>query len=457
MNASYKRVSKQTADTVDAANKRVDAAQRELWRVAERAADTHRRLLKHRAAVLSHSLRALERRAAPSTVGGADTDADAMGSGYSTPSRSAQLSPTSSVASAAASVSAKARFDGAHLFAGHENAVAPRRARGPLSAAEVGALEEKLRSTREALEAAEAQRAVAAQELAMVRAERENADAMLGVEAQRTEEARMDAEEAAARAEEMEERVRALEEERGAWERDRRTLDEREREVEVLERRLEVLEEQSGEAAQLQTIAATARAEGNEEAAQLRAEMERVRTAADAERARWAAEREELVERQKDEVDAAREELRALAQAHDIPMFSRELTLSALVTGIGKHLETRGGGAGRREDVEARRRLEAQAEADAEQRRALMQELSAARADTKELEARLRVSNACAPVHPSLTPLLGPTRSKPTALRILQRNAHRCPRSSTPATPRRSSRSCSLCGASCRRPRRARR
>ncbi|KAH7102962.1 Up-regulated during septation-domain-containing protein [Auriculariales sp. MPI-PUGE-AT-0066] len=87
LNLSHAQVAKPTSDKLDAANRKVEAAQRELFKVSERANDVRRRLLEHRTAVLALSLRSLE----------AKQQGDAA--------------------------QAHDRFDGAHLFAGNIDAV----------------------------------------------------------------------------------------------------------------------------------------------------------------------------------------------------------------------------------------------------------------------------------------------------------------------------------------------
>ena len=121
-NASYKNVSKQTTEQVEAGNRKIESVQADLWRISERANGVQRRLLEHRAAVLSHSVRSLEKKIAP-------PDGDSTTSGYTSPSRSSQMSPTSSSVTSMTTVSSKGRFE--HFFAGHSDAVVPHPLRHP--------------------------------------------------------------------------------------------------------------------------------------------------------------------------------------------------------------------------------------------------------------------------------------------------------------------------------------
>ncbi|KAJ7656872.1 Up-regulated during septation-domain-containing protein [Mycena polygramma] len=82
-NAAHKKVSKHSAEQLDAANKRVDTTEREVLRVSDRVNDIHKRFLEHRAGVLSFSVRTMERKMAP-PEGNPD-------SGYNTPPAAREL------------------------------------------------------------------------------------------------------------------------------------------------------------------------------------------------------------------------------------------------------------------------------------------------------------------------------------------------------------------------------
>ncbi|TFY58117.1 hypothetical protein EVG20_g8274 [Dentipellis fragilis] len=360
VNVAHKRVSKQSSEQVDTANKKVETAQRELWRVLERTNDVYRRLLEHRAAVLGFSVRELERKTATNNGNGAGAE---TASGYSTPSRSTQLSPVSSVTSA--SISSKARFDGAHL-------------RRPL--AEVLALEERLRLLSEEMET------------------REGEVALLKEERGELEERARGGGEMAGRVRELEDDLMRYHQERDAWEDERRVLEERGRQVEILERRLEVLEEKSGESVDLQDRLLRAEASGRadtdrlrEEFAAERARWDDERQAWEREKALWQQQRDEWIhekdsieEKCKDEIDNAREGLRALVQQHDIPLYSRDTTLAVLVDALGKHLESGGGSTKVRQEIEEQLALEM------EKRQVVTSQLDDARARVASLEKQLK-------------------------------------------------------------------
>ncbi|EIW76297.1 hypothetical protein CONPUDRAFT_139697 [Coniophora puteana RWD-64-598 SS2] len=272
VNAPHKTVSRQTEEQVAAAERKVDEAQKELWRVADRANDVQRRLLEHRAGVLGYTVSKMERTMAPPQLPphlpfDDDYAANGIGSGGpSTPSRA--LSPgASSVASATSATthSSAARFDGAHLFAGHAQAQLPR---APPSVVEVLALEARLRKATDALADANRRQAESARELAHLRLEKAQVEATMSMELQSAEE------NAAALETELRPRLEGLLAEREAWEADRARLEEREEEVERLEGRLEALEERSGESVESTRVLETALEEARAErdAAQQRAE-----------------------------------------------------------------------------------------------------------------------------------------------------------------------------------------
>uniref|UniRef100_D8PQL7 Up-regulated during septation protein 1 domain-containing protein n=1 Tax=Schizophyllum commune (strain H4-8 / FGSC 9210) TaxID=578458 RepID=D8PQL7_SCHCM len=167
VNSSHRKVSKQTEEQLGAANRRVETAQKELWRVSERANEVHRRLLEHRAGVLSLSVRSLEKKNAPPPP---NNDAAGHDSGYDTP-----MSPVSASTSSARTHAA-ARFDGAHLFAGHADAVVPKRKSPSGGADEIEALEQKLKVATEALAAAGKKQAEMARELSIMRLEKETVE-----------------------------------------------------------------------------------------------------------------------------------------------------------------------------------------------------------------------------------------------------------------------------------------
>ena len=225
-------------DQLDVASKKVESTQKELYRISERYNEIQRKLLEHRAGVLSRSVKSLERKTTTVTTAGTMDDTTTTTSGSSTPNRSSQMSPitASSVTSVQTAASSKGRFDGAHLFAGHVDAlpVSPRSparqmtngtgsAVAALSGAATAELEEKLQAATAALEAATAQHAEMARELEGVRREKEQLEGTLGAE----QGAVRELQEEVARMGAMETQLHAMAGEQGAWAEERAEMERR--------------------------------------------------------------------------------------------------------------------------------------------------------------------------------------------------------------------------------------
>lgn len=313
VNASHKRVSKQTDEQLESANRRVELAQRELWRVSERSNEVHRKLLEHRAGVLAFSVRSLESKmTVPPPVNGTDESA------YSTPNRSSQMGPVSSVTSA--STSSKPRFDGAHLFAGHADAVIPKFPKGPLSNSDVAELEEKLKTVNQAMDAATTKQAETARELSLLRLEKEQVETTMAMELQTAEETIMSLEKELPRLEGLNTQLEDLRREKKAWEKERETL----------EGRLEVLEENSADAMQLKQLLADAKELSTTEIKEMRAQWE-------SDKAQWERDKAESA-KVREELEGGVNALRLLTATHGIPVMSGNVQLSAIVDSVGLHL-----------------------------------------------------------------------------------------------------------------------
>lgn len=310
-----KRISKQTDEQLESAGRRVDTAQKELWRVSERFSEVQRRLLEHRAGILGFSVRSLEKQVKKVTSDGEDEDE----SGFSTPNRSTQMSPTpSSVTSVSVSTNSK-RFDGAHLFAGHVDALVPRMPKGPLSTADAAALEAKLKTAHEAMQATQKQHAELTRDLGMVRLEKEQVETTLGMDLRDAEETIQRLEMELPRLEGLERELEELRREKSKWGRERETL----------EGRLEVLEEQSGDKGQMEQLLARKDLELRD----LREQMEQQNKNSQL------------------ELENGVNGLRMLAATHGIPVMSGGATLPGITESLSLHLnevaaqlQTPGGG-----------------------------------------------------------------------------------------------------------------
>ncbi|KAI0065763.1 hypothetical protein BV25DRAFT_1821443 [Artomyces pyxidatus] len=377
------RISRQTTDEVAAANRRVDAAQREVWRVKERACEVARRLTEHRAGVLGAVVMENERKGA-----GEDAEADAEVD---------MLSPVSSVSGGLTLGSA--RFDGAHLFAGNEGAIVPGSRRGKASRKEIEALEEQLRAKDDELRLKD-------EELEGIRGlvkDLESEKEVLAMGGER-------AAELEGQVQELERELERLEMERRALAAGREEMFEVQGRVRELESELEAMErERDGVRREVGRVKSEADAERaawvleraafiaeksrwEEEKAQFA--LDRTRWAADSqrwgdERDRWEHEREELQEQSKVDIGQAREGLRMLVQKHDVPIYSRETGLDVLVDALGRHLDNLSANARNAQSTaEEQRKLEDLLASEMEKRSTISQELESAREEVKALKTR---------------------------------------------------------------------
>ena len=422
-NAPYKNVSKQTSEELEAANRRVDTTQTEVWRLSERSNEIQRKLLEHRAAVLSQSVRNLEKKLAPHDENGAESST----SGYSTPNRSSQMSPTGTSVTSVATSSSKGRFDGAHFFAGHSDAIIPRTFKPLRTPSDIASLEDNLKSVTELLEETKTKLAATARELAELRLAKEQIQTSMALSLQSAEET-----------------IAELQQEQEEWMRDRAELETRRREVDTLERRLEVLEEESGEATEIKTLLAQEREKSVALVAEKDREIEELNLMYEADRTAWDVEKETLQHGSdsQDLLEEHAQSLQALLQEHGVQMGAQDVSLETLMSSLRSHLEAIRAQLeiqeqGYRELVEEKARLEADAESHVQEREAMAKELEelqrakqASDLEIRGLEAQIRVGFLIANLHVSLV----------SQVRALHRNS-RClarqrisPSSNTKAT-----------------------
>jgi chromosome segregation ATPase len=402
VNASHKKVAKQSDEQLEAANRRVDAAQKETWRVSERANEVHKKLLEHRAGVLSISVRSMEKKMATST---ADTD----GSGYNIANRSS-MSPTAS-SMTSVSTSSKSRFDGAHLYAGHADALIPT-LRRTLGAAEVAALEEKLKTVSDALCDATKKQAEMSRELSHLRLEKQEVETMMGMDLQSAEETISALEKELPRLESLDTQLRGLLNEKTVWDKDRAHLIERMRQMEE-DLRLESLEKRNDEVAGIKGLLEAERESYRVELERKTAEVQTLTMEWDANRRAWerdktayecemeqkieASRREDAIALQmaNAEVDNGLSALRTLVQNHGIVLFSRDSSLKGLLSSVGTHLE----GIAAKADMHARaqaewesvrRKLEEDVRSGLDKREALALHLEEARREREEARREVR-------------------------------------------------------------------
>ncbi|KAL1940017.1 hypothetical protein VTO73DRAFT_9352 [Trametes versicolor] len=398
-NASYKNVNKQTTEQLDNANRKVETAQKELWRVSERAGEINRRLLEHRAGVLSYSLRSMEKKMAPpDTLNG---NGDISASGYSTPNRNSQMIPTQSSVMSGQSTSSRSRFDRAHFFAGHSDAIVPGPTRQGPSSAEVTALQEQLKAAEAALDAANAQQQKLTRETSSLRVEREQIETSMGIELRQAEDMIAALERQLADMQGLGDRLAALEEEKQAWMKDRKELDERRREVDTLERRLVLLEDRE---AQSQILRDQGAADQRSGVAEKEREISELKARMDAERAAWLAEKAALQAggASKAELEQGADALQELMQNHGMLVYSRDRSIRGLATSIGRHVEDLKAKVDSHAKTQeewnmSRVKLEEDIRTGLDKREALVHEIEearkerdAAKAEARSFEARLR-------------------------------------------------------------------
>ncbi|KAH8094933.1 Up-regulated during septation-domain-containing protein [Cristinia sonorae] len=407
-NASFKGASKQSTEQLDTANRKVDTSQKEVWKISERVNEVQRRLLEHRASVLSQSLRNLERKNAPAE---SDGDSSNLTSGYSSPNRSMQMSPTSSSMTSVLSSPAKAKFDGAHFFAGHSDAVLPRLpgVAGGVPPQVVTELEEKLKTAEEALKEANAKRGELSREVSMLQLEKEQIETTLGMDVQSAEDTIHALEQERERMGDAQ--VKAFEEQSEVWMRDRVELDERRREVSSLKKRLEEMEERSTLSADVESRLEEEREHFRSELARRELEMDDARVMWEADRTAWEVERETTEQELRTlkvqlqqasagkearvQLDACTSALQDLLQSHAIPLVSRDGSIPTLVASIGAHLHglnsrLQANLKAQEEWSAVRTRLEEDIRSGMDKREALYGELDQARKERDEAKVEAR-------------------------------------------------------------------
>jgi hypothetical protein len=414
-NASYKQMSKQTNEQLETSERKLVAAQQEFSRVSERVNEINRRLLEHRAAVLSLSVRNLEEKLAPTMrVNGGRATPDGL------PSRSSlsALSPSA------------ARFDGAHLFAGHAGAMSPQTPRQ----VDVQEMEDKLKAATDALGAASRKQADMTRELSMLRLEKEEAETTLSIELQSAEETvvRLTAEVEGLKADTSGAQNSARQESELVAA--RVELATRDAEALDLERRLLEAEARAGDQTQVDAQLERLREEHQLEIAPLEEQLLEVQTA----REEWEQQKAELElehasriqslqqdhegaqSRHEDalrdvngQLDDAQSSVSALMQTHGIMHTARDTSLAALMVSVGAHLEASSAKmeahAQETETWEAsRRKHQEDIQLGLDKRQELAMEVEEARREREEarrevrlLEVRLRVRSVWRYLKPS--------------------------------------------------------
>ena len=313
-------MSKQTAEQVDSANSKVESVQKDVWKLSEQVNEIHRRLMEHRASVLSYSLMRLEK------------------SHHSTQSPIANGSSNPSGMSSPAdprSLPVHTKFE--HFFAGHSDAVVPQPLRKPPSDEDLSVLEEKLEAVTRELTQANKQQANLTRDLSLLKLEKEQLQTTLEMELHTAEEhARSLGSELAQYKGEVEELRRQKE----ALESTRVELEESQGQVESLQQQLEAADQRNGEASEANKRVLLK----EQELIKLKAEMDaalrtkdleltKVNTRFELEKAGWASELAPTEE--------ASATLWAVVQEHDIPLPSdSDTTIPVLAESISFFIES---------------------------------------------------------------------------------------------------------------------
>jgi Up-regulated During Septation len=352
VNASHKKVSQQTTDQLNAANARVESAQKEYWKVSNRANEVHKKLMEHRAGVLSFSVRSMEKKLSPEL-------ADDSGY-YDSSNRSTLISPASP--SSTNAVPSKSRFDGAHLFAGHADTIVPKRKlSAEAAAAEIASLEEKLKAVEISLMAAGKKQAEMTRELSMVRLEKQEVETMMGMDLQAAEETIAALDKEIPRLEELDSEIRQLRAEKGVWEQERAELMERVKEAEI---QADMKAKTAEVAGDVEKKLADIRESSRRQLEEKDSQIEMLKQQWEADRIAWQEEREELedkkmedIARLQDEMDRLREEdeqvlqqageeLNAglsvsqdLIKKYGVVLLSRDSSLQGRLNAIGMHMQ----------------------------------------------------------------------------------------------------------------------
>ena len=399
VNSPHKKASQQTTDQLNAANDRVDSAQKDYWKVLNRIHEVQTKLMEHRAGVLSFSVRTMEKKLSPQS---------ADDSGYDSSNRSTLISSTSSPTGA---IPLKSRFDGAHLFAGHADTIAPKyKPSAKTAAAEKASMEENLKAAKDSLMAAGKKQAEMARELSMIRLEKQEVETIMGMDIQAAEDTISALRKEIPRLDKLDLEVRQLREEKGKWERERAELKERGKEVEGLQARLADTKPKTGEGSgSAKKLLADIREDCQRQIEERESQIEVLKQQGEADRIAWQRERDEKMKdlaRLRDEINRLREndepvlqqagkepnaELDAglsksqdLIKRHGIVLLSRDSSLPGLLNAIGMHIQTlhtkleKYARAESEWDV-SRRRLEDDVRSGLENRETLSRELEDAR------------------------------------------------------------------------------
>lgn len=312
-------MSKQTNEQVDSTNLKVESIQKDVWQLSEQVNEIHRRLMEHRASVLSHSLKHLEKLHHPVQPPAVNP----------TPLPSAVSSPIDPKA-----LPVHTKFE--HFFAGHSDAIIPEPPKKPPSHEDLTGLREKLSAVARELTEANRQRTDMARDLSLLKLEKEQLQATLEMELQIAEEQAQSLGGELAR---YKGEVEELRGQKGTLELLRVELEDRKGQAENLQRQLETADQRNGEVSEANKQVLLKEQEITElkaeMAAALRAkdlELSEINSRFELEEARWVSELAPMEE--------ASATLWAVIQEHDVSLPSdSDTSLPVLAESISFFIE----------------------------------------------------------------------------------------------------------------------
>ncbi|KAF8339092.1 uncharacterized protein EI90DRAFT_3118179 [Cantharellus anzutake] len=181
---SRRQSTKSTPEQAESSKGKVEVAQKELDQILQKTSEAHRKLVEHRAAVLSFTVRNMDKPQYHTTPG----DADGSDNSTSTngANQSGELSPAST-APTSTSASSHSKFEGPHLYAGHSDAIVPSPKPPPPS--EHANLQGQLAAANEAANAAKREVAEYRRELSIKDLEKNEMETKADLELQEKEDA----------------------------------------------------------------------------------------------------------------------------------------------------------------------------------------------------------------------------------------------------------------------------
>jgi len=404
-------------EKVSAENRKLDTARAELTRISDRFTEVQRKLWEHRSGVLSYTVTKLEKELRPGPHANGEV------SGRCTPAngrnKSSEDSPTSSSFSGNSRIPSK--FEGPHLFAGHEGAASPTVPKLPAAAA---ALEERLKSLEESLAAARKAEEDLRADLKRVRLQKSELENSLGVQSQT-------AEEEIAELQNEVERMRQLREQLDEMMMENRELATRKRELEAevgersrrlreAEEQMETLQREQSKAEGTENVLSQVKQSAKLELDRKDEELRAIKEQITEEREKWLKERQALEDEKledlsqlqqelessqardvtaariaEEELEAASKALQSLVRTHRVLTVGEEQDVPSLVAAVGAHMEALAEDnikhVKTQEDWDAlRRKLEDDLRASLDRRDRLGQEVETARNEREEARKDLR-------------------------------------------------------------------